>query len=203
MNSTNKVTVEKRAVIGLAGLFMVTFILGPLKTLGGVFGGSSGATPKTPTADTVNVGKPLSVLIQQRREDTEPKPELEETIQAPAESRSPAVYAAGDLRDPLKSFLPEPDQPAQVGATQAESPVVETPPLPPPLTVQGLLWGGPEPKAIINGQLHGINDVIEGAKIVAIDRDGVTIEYHGASVSYSPSSQAGEGLGVRPPQQWR
>ena len=116
-------------------------------------------------------------------------PLIEPATSAPSTSapQSPAAYTARNLRDPMQSQLPKPKTVTPVSTASAGDSAPALPPVPPPLTVQGLVWGGPTPQAIINGAVYGINDVIEGAKIVAIDRRGVTFEYAGVLLAYAPS----------------
>jgi len=43
--------------------------------------------------------------------------------------------------------------------------------------VQGIIWGGQLPQAIINKRVLTIGDVIEESKIEKIDKSGVTLSY--------------------------
>ena len=109
-------------------------------------------------------------------------------------------YAASDLRDPLKSFLPQ-TTPSSLGATSfqpgeaggsgrsATSAASQRPPSP-ALTVQGVVWGGPRPQAIINGRVYNIGDMVGGGKIIEINRHGVSLDIDGARVVFSPGSGA-------------
>lgn len=45
--------------------------------------------------------------------------------------------------------------------------------------VQGAIWGA-KPRVIIQGEVYQVGDVLERGRIVAIDRDGVTVEPSGA-----------------------
>lgn len=47
------------------------------------------------------------------------------------------------------------------------------------LTVTGLVWGGDEPKAIINGEIYGIGDTINDAQIIEITKEGIKVSYQG------------------------
>ena len=111
---------------------------------------------------------------------------------------SASHYTASDLRDPLKSFLPQ-ITPSSLGATSfqpggaggsgrsATSAAYQRPPAP-SLTVQGVVWGGPRPQAIINGRVYNIGDVVGGGKIVEINRHGVSLDVEGTRVMFSPGS---------------
>ncbi len=46
-----------------------------------------------------------------------------------------------------------------------------------PLIVQGVVWGGAMPQAIINNKVFNIGDVIEGAKVIEINKKGVILLY--------------------------
>ena len=46
-----------------------------------------------------------------------------------------------------------------------------------PLIVQGVVWGGIMPQAIINDRVINIGDVIEGAKVIDISKKGVILLY--------------------------
>jgi hypothetical protein len=43
--------------------------------------------------------------------------------------------------------------------------------------VQGVIWGGIMPQAIINNKIVNIGDVIEGAEVIEISKKGVTLLY--------------------------
>jgi hypothetical protein len=57
------------------------------------------------------------------------------------------------------------------------------------------VWGGTKPKAIIDDEVYGVDDTVQGARILAIDRRGVTIDHLGMRVFYSPSSASEGGKG--------
>ena len=171
MDAAKKTELEKRIVIGLVGVFLLTLLFKPLRHLGSFQ--SARSSDATTVTEQVNASKPVETLIQ-----PEPEPQRE----------APRTYTVQELRDPLTSLFPRP-APEPVPASPA-SPTPEVPPVPPPptLSVQGIVWGGSTPQAIINDQLYGIHDVVKGAKIIAIDREGVTMDYHGTTLHYSPSS---------------
>lgn len=106
----------------------------------------------------------------------------------------PAVtYTAETVRDPLVSLLTkkdaEPPQAASSAGSGAGAPAV--PPQPPPVRVDGVIWGGARPQALLNGQAYEVGDMVAGAKIVAITQQGVTVEIGGARFLMSPSSGSG------------
>lgn len=52
-------------------------------------------------------------------------------------------------------------------------------PVKPPLVLQGILWGTARPQAIINRKIVSVGDTMEGAKILAVSKEGVTISFEG------------------------
>ena len=196
MDAAKKTAIEQRIVIGLAGVFALTFCLGPLRSLG-MFGRRAPADGATPPTDRVSVSQPLGVMMQQnwRRMDQEAEAQGASARLAKDEPGAPG-YRAQQLRDPLESLIPRPMeqpstqptvQPATQSTARPTSPA-EAGVAPPTLEVQGIVWGGAAPKAVIDDHVYGIHDVVKGGKILAIDRQGVTIEYQGQARVYSPAS---------------
>lgn len=100
-------------------------------------------------------------------------------------ARLQVEYGAEGLRDPFQSVLPE------VNPTAEEPVVSEEPAGPPPnLVVQGLIWGGSVPQAIINNQVVRTGDLVEGARVIGIDKNGATVFFQGKK--YRVSSSAAE-----------
>ena len=101
------------------------------------------------------------------------------SAQAPAPVRT---YTAEALRDPLLSFLPRPaselvNADGTPAGEEAGPPAVVFP----LVTVQGVIWGGVRPQVIIEDHLYDVGDVVAGARIKEIGRDGVTLEMEGAT----------------------
>ena len=116
-----------------------------------------------------------------------------------AQPHAEALYTAQALRDPFESLLPRApssghgaSEPIQAGGQQPQAagaqPMAPAPIAPPNLRIQGIVWGNAQPQAIINNTVYGVNDVVEGATIVAIDRGGITVDHQGARVSYTVTS---------------
>jgi hypothetical protein len=183
MDAAAKAQLEKRAVIGLAVVFLVVLVRGPMKSLG--FFQAKAGLPSVEPVPKVTVAKSVGGMLREGWDKLDYKID---TL-APKESDSPmpvdAAYSASGLRDPLKSLLPKPT-PAEL-AGEAAPPVKEPPP-PPAITIQGLVWGGSEPQAIIGGKLYRVNDTVDGAKILSIQRGGITIEHLGKPVAYSTAA---------------
>lgn len=119
-------------------------------------------------------------------------------------SSDPSHYTAGVLRDPLKSLLPQaappPSQPTPVFSEGGENPKIprapsNPPALPatqlPPMRIQGLIWGGLHPQAIVNNTIYRVGDSIGQAKIISISRRGLTVDLQGKSVVVGTQASVG------------
>lgn len=94
----------------------------------------------------------------------EKKPATEEVIVKPN-----VEYKAQDLRDPFQGpFAPE-------GTSVAGPEVLAAPQTLPSLEIQGIIWGGDFPQAIINNKVVKIGDTIEGVQIMDINQSGVIV----------------------------
>lgn len=91
-------------------------------------------------------------------------------------------YTAYELRDPLQSLLPESHQPGLSSPTGSAQVSASKVPTPPSLVLEGVVWGGPEPQAIIDGAVYGVGDVVQGVLITAIGRTGMTVDFQGTPV---------------------
>lgn len=95
-------------------------------------------------------------------------------------------YTGGKLRDPFQGVKIEREERAQ------ESMAPATPP--PALTVQGLVWGGAFPQAIINNKVFKVGDTIEEARIIDINKEGITIFFGGRQYSIEAPAAASRKL---------
>lgn len=189
MDVAKKAALEKRIVIGLVGVFAVTLVTGPLRSLRlFTLGPSTAIPPKGATAVPAVAAGATQPETSEQLAASQP---VTANASGASAARGEAAYTAYGLRDPFKNLLPQLAPPPLPASTApAAGPVTQTsppqgPPLP-PLQIQGVLWGGPKPLAIINGKLYGIDDVVEGGKILSIDRQGITVDFHGVPASYSP-----------------
>ncbi|MFH0731409.1 MAG: hypothetical protein V2A72_00615 [Candidatus Omnitrophota bacterium] len=88
-----------------------------------------------------------------------------------------AEYKALDAIDPLKDqffvymvgMLPN----MQTKLLKAQG--VE----PPKISISGLVWNSDRPQVIANGKVFSVGDQIEGAKLLSVDKNGITVEYKG------------------------
>lgn len=190
MDAQQKTQLERRVVAGLLVVFAVVFFLGPLKSMG-LFKRQAAPAPSTPEMTPPDQAQAPGVPQQRPVEPAAPVPV--------------ARYTAHDLRDPLQSLLPTQKTAGSQGAIQQDAaggvePVVPTTPaLPVPLlTVQGLWWGSEQPKAIINGDVYGVDETVDGAKILSIGRDGVIIEWGGQAIPLTTQPGSSEAMTMPP-----
>lgn len=195
MDAARKTKVEQSLFAVLLVVFAVTLLAGPLKQMG-FFRASAPRQATIPSATAgVNMSQPLAVSVQEYRHkiDQEVNPQDDARPQQVV-TPSALNYTAQELRNPLKSLLPAEPVHAQLqsGGSSQRPAQPPAPPPPPALRLQGLLWGGIEPQAIINDHVYRVGELVAGAKILAIDRRGVTVEHLGASLVYAPSSSKPE-----------
>ena len=165
-----KAATEKMMVIGLLAVFGLTLLRGPVMKM------------LRPAAGAVAVGSAGQIPLIPAAASSQPS----HTEAAPAAKKT---YTASELRDPFESRLPVPPQPeSAVADASSQEGMTETSAPQPQLEVEGILWGGSRPKAVINGDVYGINDIVEGVKIVAIDHRGVAVDLGGQPVYYAPST---------------
>lgn len=93
-----------------------------------------------------------------------------------------ARYTASDLRDPLQSLLPEPRTPDATRPQESPAVSARAPSLLPSLRLEGVVWGGAVPQAIIGQGVYGVGAAVEGATIKSIGREGITVEFQGQTM---------------------
>lgn len=97
-------------------------------------------------------------------------------------TRAKVEYRSGQLRDPFQSYIIREKQAQQTTpGVEVMGPKVDLS----RLEVQGLIWGGKLPQALINGKVLIIGDSIEGAEILNIDKKGVTLNFAGEILNLS------------------
>jgi len=84
-------------------------------------------------------------------------------------------YKAEGLKDPFQE-------------EEIEAPVPERKRALPSLTIQGIVWGGSFPQAIINNKVVRAGDTIEGVEITDINKNGVTVFFENQKYTLSVSS---------------
>ncbi len=174
-----KAATEGWIVGGLALVFVVVLVNGPLK-----------AWQASQRRIIPAVAAPASGPAAPARAGT--------TGASPAAAiQEPPRYTAADLRDPLREWFPE-EHPAIAVAPSMPAAPPALPPAP-KLQVNGLVWGGLKPKAIIDGEIYALGDMVHGWRITEIGRRGVTLEHSGFPVVYPLTAQgASQTASARP-----
>ena len=198
MDASKKASVEKYIVLGLLVVFGGA-LWTSLKQMG-ILGASRGPKPAAPP-QSVDLTKPLSQTLQDEWKRMDPTvPNVKAATPPPAAAQASATtYTASDLRDPLKSLLPEDPKSRPVEPVRTADHVTTPVPMTqlPHLAVQGLWWGSGEARAIINGQIYGVGDRVEGAVITDIGRNGVTVDYEGQTTRLTTSNEPSSGAMTR------
>ncbi len=102
-----------------------------------------------------------------------------------ADSQPAVEYTADGTRDPFVSLLPtveaRPMARSDRVVPSGSPPMVSAP----SVNLEGVVWGGPRPQAVIDGEVYDLGDVVQGARITAIDRQGVTGELQGQAIRWT------------------
>jgi len=179
-----KVKVEQRILLGLLLVFACV-LLGTLRSLG-LLG------RRTPPANSLSGVSAVPGALQRFHERM--GGDLPEEPLASAKSvgaGAPVQYTSSELRDPLVSLVPENKPVEQPVPEPVVGIPVGPPPQPPAVTVQGMIWGGARPQVLIDSQLYNVGDTVQGARIVSIGREGVTVAIQGATFLLSPVQRLG------------
>lgn len=62
----------------------------------------------------------------------------------------------------------------------------------PNLKLQAVFWGTANPQAIINRQTVSVGDTLEGARIISISKNGVTVSINGQETELKPENNIGK-----------
>ncbi|MDD2751859.1 MAG: hypothetical protein PHN59_01850 [Candidatus Omnitrophica bacterium] len=104
---------------------------------------------------------------------------LVEKTKSPALTRQKVEYHAEGGRDPFKPLRIELEEIIEE----------EIPQTLPDLKIQGVVWGGSFPQAIINNKVVKVGDTIDKAKLIDINKDGITVLFSGRKYNiYSPAA---------------
>jgi hypothetical protein len=92
-------------------------------------------------------------------------------------------YRSSQLKDPFESYIEEtkPDD------SKPEEPVSYTPPV---LSLQGIVWGGKFPLAIINNKVVKAGNIIAEAKVLEISEGGVLVFFKGRQYEFAAPAAA-------------
>lgn len=95
-------------------------------------------------------------------------------------ARPQVEYKSSSLRDPFREDI------LKEGTPESDSQNLVLPPdILPKMDVQGLIWGGNFPQAVINNKVYKVGDTIDGAQIKDIAKDGITLDFSGREVKLS------------------
>jgi hypothetical protein len=100
----------------------------------------------------------------------------EETATEGVIVRPVVEYKADKLRDPFRTYLKKEEPKEVLQEITLVKPKLDLG----KLNVQGIIWGGKIPQAIINNKVLTIGNLIEGAEILSIEKKGITLSYNGA-----------------------
>jgi hypothetical protein len=101
----------------------------------------------------------------------------EETVVGGIIARPVVEYKSAKLRDPFRTYFIK-EEPKEVlpESTDLVKPQLDLS----KFIVQGIIWGGRVPQAIINDKVVTIGDLIDGAEILSIEKAGITLSFNGA-----------------------
>jgi hypothetical protein len=146
------------------------------------------AAPKAPTTYVSKNGIKVNTEIVTREIPAPAPPKIEVAVVAP-EINVPSAPAAPATPAPVAvvpEMKPEPKAEPVVAATPAApvpQPVVAKPeppkPVFPELKLQGIFYRLTNPSALVSGKNVRVGDIVQGVKIVAIERASVTLEFKG------------------------
>ena len=134
------------------------------------------------------IGASGQVVVFAERSDFKAMKQLEAQEQAPAvqiPERPTVQYNSQDQRDPFKGITKE-DFKEKQGTVEVAAP--DDKPLP-VLTVQGVIWGAKFPQAIINNKVVKVGDVLQGAKILSIEKNGIMVLFDCRQVTLSAPAE--------------
>jgi hypothetical protein len=103
-------------------------------------------------------------------------------------SRPVLEYKSEVERDPFLDYLPEKQEPlAQAEVKEDFASKLKS------LEVQGIIWGSGMPQAIVNNKVIRAGDMLEGARVISIEKNGINLmmderEYKLGPPSASPTS---------------
>lgn len=103
--------------------------------------------------------------------------------------RPKVEYKSGQLRDPFQEFIVKDKNKEDLTLAQEEENSMGPDAILEKLQIQGMIWGGKFSQAIINDKVLTVGDSIEGAQILSIDKQGVTLGFAGGVTNLLPPGQ--------------
>ena len=104
-----------------------------------------------------------------------------------AETMAPEGYQEANKIEYKSEDLKDPFQEEKIEIKEQPQEQIETKPLP-ALQIQGIVWGGSFPQAIINNKVMRVGDTIEGVRITDINKNGVNVFFENRQYNLSTSS---------------
>lgn len=148
--------------------------------------------PKPPQAVPVVTPNPAPKLAVTPTPTVAPKvkPPVPELVKPPevveaAKPVAPAPVATPAVAVPVETPATKPEpvvmKPPVSPAANVPAPAPPAPPKPefPELTLRGILYNPTRPAALINGKPIFVGGTVSGVKVIAIERDNVTVELAG------------------------
>lgn len=155
-----------------AGLLCVILAI----ALSFLFRGFAGVRKKT---------SPASGLTVTAREDSQPSPETGPSESTPHSDSAPVTNTVSTASARVPSAA-SPAQPSELSVTSTQrvaSAVPEPPPPPPPpfpsLKLQGIFYKPGDGSAMINSRMVRVGDRVQRARVLAIEREIVSLEWYG------------------------
>lgn len=62
----------------------------------------------------------------------------------------------------------------------------------PQLTIQGIIWGSTLPQAIVNNKVVKVGDILDGAEVTEINKEGVILLFAGVSYKLTTAPAMGQ-----------
>jgi len=119
--------------------------------------------------------EPLAAAQADNKAVVENKPGQQELV-----SRPKVEYKVQNLRDPFQPLL------TQEKISQAA--VVQQAKTLPSVTIQGVIWGGTFPQAIIDEKVVKKGDIVREMQIVEIGKEGITVLFDNKEYVLSPAA---------------
>jgi|GEM_PF-854326 len=132
---------------------------------------------KAPDAGKADIADDLSSLrdpfFNQLPRPEKVKTPVEPIVQKVDNTKKPVMEVQPVKKEPVKK-IESIEAPPQKTVTQPKpKPTIPT------IKLQGIIWGTDRPQAIIGNKVVGIGDIVQGAKLESIQRDGADFTIEG------------------------
>ena len=166
MDAWIKTSMGKRMAVGIVVLLAVVLLV-TLRNLGGLsFGEERDLKEQGFIPEGLKVGSVARTLEESRKRFIPiDQDKIRNSAAVPKTGAvswtSEVQYSAHELRDPFQNLLPQDaslTQPRRRSEAQGRDEERQAVVAAPPLIVQGMMWGGREPNAIINNEIYRVGD---------------------------------------------